>query len=127
MDMVATDLFELKGVHYLLVVDVFTDYPWYKHFTKYPDTKMVKEGLNNIFLVFGYPKHLKADRGLYYRSGFKDYCKKMYIIEHTTSAYNSELNGEGERAVGKIKALLKKVIYDKANFKVAFPAKRMRP
>ena len=41
MDMVATDLFKLKGAHYLLVVDVYTDYPGYKRFTKYPNTKMV--------------------------------------------------------------------------------------
>ena len=49
---------------------------------------MVTEGLNNIFLVYGYPKHLKADGGPHNRSEFKDYFKRMYITEHTTSAYD---------------------------------------
>ena len=127
MDMVATDLFKFKKVHYLLVVDVYKGYPWYRRFTKFPNTRMVTEGLNGIFLVFGYPKHLKADGGPQYRTGFKDYCKRMYITKHTTSAFNSQSNTEGERAVGKIKALLKKVDYDKADFKMTFSRLRDAP
>lgn len=127
MDMVATDLFEFKGAHYLLVVDVYSGYPWYKRFTKCPDTRMVTEALNDIFLTFGYPKHLKADGGPQYRSGFKDYCRRMFITDHTTSAFNSQSNGEAERAVGKVKALMRKVDYDKADFKVAFSRLRDAP
>ena len=51
MDLVANDLFEIKGTHYLLVVNVYTGFPWYKRFCKTPDTRMVTEGLDNIFLV----------------------------------------------------------------------------
>ena len=86
MDMVATALFNFNKVHYLLVVDVFTLYPWYKRFTKCPNTRMVAKSLNNIFLVFGYPNYLKANGGPQYRTYFKDYCRKMYITNHTSSA-----------------------------------------
>ena len=95
-DKIATDLFEIKGAHYLLVLDVFTGWPWYKRFAKAPNSKMVTEALNDIFLVYGYPKHLKCDGGPQYRSEFKKYCEEMYIMAHTTSAFNSESNGEAE-------------------------------
>ena len=127
MDMVAMGLFEFKKVHYLLVVDVYMGYPWYKLLTRYPNTRMVTEGRNNIFLIFSYPKHPKADSSPQYRSGFKNYCKKMFITKHTTSAFNSQSNGEEERAVGKNEALMKKEDYEKANFKMTFSRLRDAP
>ena len=127
LDMVATDLFEIKGVHYLLVVDIYTGFPRYKCFCKYPDTRIVTEGLNDIFFVYGYPKHLKMDGGPHYRSKFKDYCRRMYITEHTTSAWNHESNGEAEKAVSKVKMLMKKVVHGKGDFRVAFSRLRDAP
>ena len=51
MDLVVTDLFEIKGCHYLVVINVFTGYPWMKRFGKSPNTCHVTEALNDIFLT----------------------------------------------------------------------------
>ena len=127
MDMVATDLFEINGVHYLLVLDVYTGFPWYKHFCKYPDTKMVMEGLHNIFLGYGYPKHNKFEGGPHYRSEFKDYYRRMYMVGNTTSAWNHQSNGEAEKTVFKLWILMKKVVNGNGDFKVAFSRLRDAP
>ena len=60
MDLVVTDLFEIKGCHYLIVLDVFTGYPWMKKMGKTPKTSQVTEALNEIFLTWGYPKHVES-------------------------------------------------------------------
>ena len=108
MDLVVTDLFEIKGCHFLVVLDVFTGYTWMRKFWKSPKTHQVTEALNEIFLTWGYPKHIKADGGGQYRTEFKNYCSNMYITPHTTSIYNHKSNGEAEKFVFKIKLLMKK-------------------
>ena len=55
MDLVVTDLFEIKGCHFLVVLDVFTGCPWMRKFGKSPKTHQVTEALNDIFLTWGYP------------------------------------------------------------------------
>ena len=71
MDLVVTDLFEIKGCHYLIILDVFTGYPWMKKMGKTPKTSQVTEALNEVFLTWGYPKHVKSDGGGQYRSEFQ--------------------------------------------------------
>ena len=127
MDMIATDLFEIKGTHYLVVLDLYTGFPWYKRFNKVPDTPMVTEALNDIFLVWGYPRHIRCNSGCQYRGDFKRFCKEMYITDHTTSAFNHESNGEAEKAVSRVKDLMKKIAHAKGDFRVAFSRLRDAP
>ena len=77
MDLISTDRFEMKGCHYLVVLDVYTGFPWYKKFGKAPITTQVTEALNNIFSVWGYPCHIRCDGGSQYRSKFRQFCKEM--------------------------------------------------
>ena len=51
----------------------------------------------------------------------------MYITEHTTSAKSYESNGEAEKAVSKVKMLIKKVVCGKGDFRVAFSRLRDAP
>ena len=41
MDLIVTDLFEIKGCHFLVVLDLFTGYPWMRKFGKSPKTDQV--------------------------------------------------------------------------------------
>lgn len=127
MDLVATDMFQLGNKHYLLLVDVFSGYTWFKVFNKAPDTFKTCQAMNEVFLTFGYPKHLKADGGANYKAEFEKYCLRMYITPHRTSAYNSRSNGEAERQVGRLKLLMKKVSMDKGDMEVAFSQMRDAP
>ena len=127
MDLIVTDLFEVKGSHYIIVLDVFSGYPWVRKFGKAPRTDQVTGVLNEIFLTWGYPRHIKADGGGQYRAEFKQFCAQMYITPHTTSAYNHESNGEAEVGVAKVKALIKKVAHSKGDFDLAFSRLRDAP
>ena len=86
MDLIATDLFEIKGCNYLVVLDVYSGFPWFNKFGKAPNTSKVTEALNDIFLAWGYPLHIRCDGGSQYRTEFKKYCADMYITDHTSSA-----------------------------------------
>ena len=79
MDLVATDLFKIKGCHCLVVLNVFTGFRWYKRFGKSHKTHQVTEALNDIFLTWGCPLHIRCDGGSQYRSEFKKFCADMYI------------------------------------------------
>ena len=127
LDLVATDLFEIKGCHYLIVLDVFSGFPWVKKMGKSPKTSKVTEALNEIFLSYGYPKHIKSDGGGQYRSEFAKYCAEMYITHHRTSPFNSRSNGEAEKCVHKIKILIKKTQHAKGDFNVALARLRDSP
>ena len=63
---------------------------------------MVTDALNVIFLVWGYPCHIRCDGGIHYRSEFKRFCKDMYITDHTTAVFNHESNEEAEQAVSRV-------------------------
>ena len=88
---------------YLIFLDVFTGYPWMRKFGKAPRTDQVTGAHNEIFLTWGYPKHIKADGGSQYRAEFKQFCAQMYITPHTTSGYNHESNGEAEKGMSRSK------------------------
>ena len=85
MDLITTDLFEIKGCRYLVVLDVYTVFPWYKKFGKVANPTQVTEALNDIFLVIS--GHIRCNGGQY-RSEFKQFCKDMYTTDHTTSGFN---------------------------------------
>ena len=97
MDLIVTDLFEVKGYHYLIVLDVFTSYPWMKKFGKAPRMDQVTGALNEIFLTWGYPKHIKADGGSQYRAEFKLFCAPN--VHH--SAYNLRVQPQKQRRSGE--------------------------
>ena len=88
---------------------------------------MVTQALNEIFLTWGFPKHIKAVGGNKYWAEFKEFCPQMYITPHTTSAYNHESNGEAEQGVSKVKALIKKVAHSKGDLDIAFSRLRDAP
>ena len=94
---------------------------------KSPKTNKVTEALNEIFLAYGYPKHIKSNGGGQYRKEFVRYCADMYITHHRTSPFNSRSNGEAEKCVHKIKLLLKKTQHAKGDFNVALARLRDSP
>ena len=55
MDLIANNLFKIKDCHYLMVLEVFTSFPWYKRFGKSLKTHQVLQVLNDIFLTSPHP------------------------------------------------------------------------
>ena len=106
---VATDLFEKKGVDYLLVVDYYSRYV---EVTKLPRNKTAETTvtcLKSIFARHGIPEKVISDNGPQYASEtFKSFAA-AYGFKHVTSSPRyPQSNGAAERAVKTVKTMFEK-------------------
>ena len=106
---VATDLFEKKGVDYLLVVDYYSRYVKVTKLPKNKTAETVVVCLKSIFARHGIPEKVISDNGPQYASEkFKEFAA-AYGFEHTTpSSRYPQSNGAAERAVKTVKSMFKK-------------------
>ena len=105
--MVGTDLCELKGVHYLVVVDYFSRYPEVHRLTSTTSASIIQV-LKAVFARHGIPEVVRSDNGPQYASQlFVDFAK-VYGFQHITSSPRfPQSNGEAERMVQTVKRLLR--------------------
>ena len=103
---VASDLFTLKGVNYLVVVDYFSRFPEVKTLTTTTSEKIILS-LKEVFSHHGIPETLVTDNGPQFTSQeFIDFAKS-YGFNHTTSSpHFPQSNGQAERTVQTVKRLL---------------------
>ena len=105
--MIGTDLFELSGEHYLLVVDYFSRFP---EIAKLASTTSVAviTSLKSIFARHGIPQIVRSDNGPQYVSQEFSMFAKLYGFQHTTSSPRyPQSNGQAERTVKTVKQMLK--------------------
>ena len=101
-----SDLFELHGVHYLLVVDYFSRYPEIIKLTSTTSSAIIS-ALKAIFSRFGIPEVLRTDNGPQYNSHEFSQFAKTYTFQHVTSSPRyPQSNGQAERTVQTVKSLL---------------------
>ena len=105
---VATDLFELDGDHYLVMVDYYSNFI---EAAQLPDTKtstVLREVKGNI-ARHGVMETLVSDNGPQYRSEAFEKCMKTCGIKHITSSpLYPQSNGLAEKAVQTVKKTIKK-------------------
>ena len=105
--MVGTDLFELSGEHYLLVVDYFSRFPEIARLTSTTSAAVITS-LKSIFARHGIPQILRSDNGPQYVSHEFSTFAKSYGFQHTTSSPRyPQSNGQAERTVKTVKQMLK--------------------
>ena len=103
---IATDLFELKGVTYLLVVDYFSRFPEVAKLTTTTSASVIS-ALKNIFSRHGIPEVLISDNGPQFIASEMKAFASSYGFEHKTSSpHYPQSNGQAERTVKTVKALL---------------------
>ena len=103
---VATDLFELKGITYLLVIDYFSRYIEVQSLTSTTSASIIRS-LKSIFARHGLPTTMMSDNGPQYSSQEFSSFAKEYQFEHVTSSpHYFQANGLAERAMQTIKGLL---------------------
>ena len=103
-----SDLFQLQGDHYLLVVDYFSRFP---EVVKLSSTtaRSVVVALKSIFARHGIPEILFSDNGPQYDSLEIETFASSYGFSHDTSSpHYPQSNGQAERTVQTVKRLLKK-------------------
>ena len=108
-----TDIFELNGLKYLIVVDYYSRFPVIR-LLKNMTANTVCTHFTSITAEYGLPTVIVADCGTQYISGqFKKFCEERGITINYSSPYHHQTNGLAERAVGTCKALLQKAIEEK--------------
>ena len=105
---IGMDLFEWKGMSYLLLVDYYSR--WIDiAFLKTTTSSSVIEHTKSIFAKFGIPEKVVSDNGPQFSSAeFKNFAKSYGFEHNTSSPRYAPANGEAERAVRTVKNLLKK-------------------
>ena len=103
-----SDLFELQGKHYLLLVDYFSRYVEVSKLTS-TTANAVITAMKSSFSKYGIPELLITDNGPQYACNeFKEFTEK-YDFKHTTSSpHFPQSNGQAERTVQTVKQLLSK-------------------
>lgn len=105
---VSSDLFQLDGKQYIVVVDYFSRYP---EVVKLPSTTSghIIEILKRMFSRHGIPETVVSDNGPQYSSReFSEFSKAYNFLHITSSPHYAQSNGHAERAVKTVKKLLSK-------------------
>ena len=106
-EVVGTDLFELQGRQYLVVVDYFSRYPEVAKLTSTTASSVIAI-LKACFARHGIPKTVRSDNGPQFTSREFTEFATSYGFEHRTSSpHYPQSNGMVERAVKTVKKLLK--------------------
>ena len=109
-DMVASDLFELRENNYLLLVDYHSRYPEIVKLNDRSSGSIISH-MKSIFSRHGIPTMIRSDNGPQYSSHEFAKFAEQYDFTHTTSSPRyPQANGEAERMVRTVKALLKKSV-----------------
>ena len=103
----SVDLGQLKGAHYLVLVDRYTGRPLVHKLRKL-DMRAVPDALDIWFMEYGKPVRIRSDGGPQIRGPFEAWAKRENIIHIPTSPYNHQVNGAAECAVREMKKLLEK-------------------
>ena len=104
---IGTDLFEIKGVHYLITVDYFSRYPEVNKLTTTTSSAIIT-ALKAVFSRHGLPEVVRSDNGPQYSSHeFARFADTSNFKHVTSSSLYPQSNGQAERAVQTVKNILK--------------------
>ncbi len=118
MEAVGTDLFDLDGQKWLLLVDRFSGFVMAEKLRS-ENTGAVVRQLEKWFSEWGWPSSIRSDGGPQFRTEFGEWCRKNAISHEKCSPYNPRSNGLAEAAVKNVKYLLKKTLKRKEDFRSA--------
>ena len=120
---VATDLFELHGRCYLLVIGYYSRFIELSLLTETTSTAVINS-LKSIFARHGLPERLISDNGPQYASdAFAKFAKEYKFCHLISSPKFPQANVEAERGVETIKEMLKR----SSDPYLALPAYRSTP
>lgn len=89
-----------------VIIDAFTKFVLLEHIINLKASSAIK-AIKNAVSLFGAPKRIIADRGRSYDNvDFKNFCKDNNIELHLIATGSSRANGQVERVMRTLKALL---------------------
>ena len=104
---VSTDLFELTGQKYLVVMDHYSRFIEILTLVEMTSQTVIQK-LKSAFARWGVPEELVSDNGTQFKSALFDELKVKYGFQHTTSSpCHHQVNGAAESVVQNPKHILK--------------------
>ena len=104
---VASDLFEFKKQHYLVLFDYYSRYIEISNLRQNTTSGAVINSLKNIFARHGIPQLVFTDNAKQFDSTeFKNFSKSWQFVHDTSSPHYPQSNGGAERAVREAKRIL---------------------
>ena len=105
---VGTDLFDMKGHNYLLVVDYYSRYIEVARLSRTTADEVILY-TKSIFARHGIPEVVVSDNGPQYSSeAYANFAREFQFKHVMSSPHYQQSNGEAERAVQTVKNLIKK-------------------
>ena len=105
----ASDCFEINNTHYLVVVDLYSDYIDFCDLKDMSSNTLIT-ALKPIFATHGTPNVIITDNGTNYASReFTKFATEWEFQHITTSPHHHKANGRAEAAVKIVKHMLQKV------------------
>jgi hypothetical protein len=106
---VGVDLMEIQGHSYVVVVDYFSRWAEMRLLDQGQSSAQVILRLKAIFAIHGIPETIVSDNAQQFSSYlFTEFAREYDFIHVTSSPKHPQGNGEVERAVQTLKALIKK-------------------
>ena len=104
---IAADLFFLKGINYLAVMDYYSRYPEVIRLKATYTSSDIITALKSIFSRYGIPEILRSDNGPQFTSHeFREFAKSYGFSSVTSSPLYPRSNGQAERTVQTLRKLL---------------------
>lgn len=124
---VATDLFEWNGNHYVVVVDYYSRYWEVAQLHSLTSTAVIDK-LRQVFARHGIPETVKSDNGPQYSSAeFAKFASKWKFSHVTSSPKYPQSNGLAEKTVQTVKRTLEKAKRDRKDPYLALLEQRNTP
>ena len=102
----SADYFEIKGNHYLVTVDRYSNWP-IVYWCKTPDAKELVKVFRKIFETYGICDELCTDGGRQFMSTeFQTFLAKWGVRHHQTSSYHPHSNLRAESGVKSVKKIV---------------------
>lgn len=106
---VGIDLFYVEGREYMMTIDYLTKWPVVRELRNGSTGTVVVETLKEVFSDFGMPEKIVSDNGPQFSCRlFSEFCAVNKVRHCTSSPLHSSGNGQVERSIGTIKAMMKK-------------------
>ena len=124
---IATDIFSLNGINYLLLVDYYSKYPFIHRLREFT-SKEVIGFIKQIFAEQGIPERLISNNGPHFSSQhFREFARAWDFEHITSSPRYPQSNGMAERSVQTVKAAMKKVVMSSRDINMTLLCFRSTP
>ena len=106
--LVASDCFEINGRHYVVLVDIYSDFIELSQLPDLSSNALIK-AIKPVFATHGAPATLITDNGTnFISSEFHRFLKSWDVNHITSSPHHHQSNGRAEAAVKLMKEIIKK-------------------